>query len=123
MRRRSGRSRREQADLRPELDSIPCPLAEYATALRLVLHFGHDWWARVTRCVSGNLTSAAMLGVKLSQVMLIKVKADEERRLESEREALYADLGESLGPEDARRVISEHRRKSVLGSQRQLRIC
>jgi hypothetical protein len=53
-----------------------------------------------------------MLGVKLSQVMLIKVKADEERRLESEREALYADLGESLGPEDARRVISEHRRKS-----------
>jgi hypothetical protein len=62
--------------------------------------------------VSGTLTSAAMLGVKLAQVMLIKVKADEERRLESEREALFADLEESLSPELARRVISEHRRKS-----------
>jgi hypothetical protein len=62
--------------------------------------------------VSGILTSAAMLGVKVAQVMLIKVKADEERRLESEREALFADLEESLSPELARRVISEHRRKS-----------
>jgi hypothetical protein len=53
-----------------------------------------------------------MLGVKLAQVMLIKVKADEERRLESEREALFADLEESLSPELARKVISEHRRKS-----------
>lgn len=66
-----------------------------------------------TRCVSGTLTSAAMLGVKLAQVMSIKVKADEERRLESEREALFADLEESLSPELARRVISEHRRKSI----------
>ena len=53
-----------------------------------------------------------MLGVKLAQVMVIKVKADEERRLESEREALFADLEESLSPELALRVISEHRRKS-----------
>ena len=53
-----------------------------------------------------------MLGVKLAQVMVIKVKADEERRLESEREALFADLEESLSPELARRVIREHRRKS-----------
>ena len=53
-----------------------------------------------------------MLGVKLAQVMILKVKADEERRLESEREALFADLEESLSPELARRVISEHRRKS-----------
>ncbi len=66
----------------------------------------------VTRCVSGTLTSAAMLGVKLAQVMVIKVKADEKRRLESEREALFADLEESLSPELARKVISEHRRKS-----------
>jgi hypothetical protein len=53
-----------------------------------------------------------MLGVKLAQVMILKVKADEERRLESEREALFADLEESLSPELARKVISEHRRKS-----------
>ena len=66
----------------------------------------------VTRCVSGTLTSAAMLGVKLAQVMVIKVKAEEKRRLESEREALFADLEESLSPELARKVISEHRRKS-----------
>jgi hypothetical protein len=54
-----------------------------------------------------------MLGVKLAQVMIIKVKAEEERRLESEREALFADLEESLSPELARKVISEHRRKSI----------
>jgi hypothetical protein len=53
-----------------------------------------------------------MLGVKLAQVIILKVKADEERRLESEREALFADLEESLSPELARKVISEHRRKS-----------
>ncbi len=45
MRRRSGRSRREQADLRPQLVRDPCPLAEYAAASCLVSHFGHDWWA------------------------------------------------------------------------------
>jgi hypothetical protein len=61
---------------------------------------------------SGTLTSAAMLGAKLAQVMEIKMKADEARRLETEREALVAELEESLSPELAKQVEAVILRRS-----------
>ena len=61
---------------------------------------------------SGTLTSAAMLGAKLARVMEIKMKADEARRLETEREALVAELEESLSPELAKQVEAVMLRRS-----------
>jgi hypothetical protein len=64
--------------------------------------------ARVGTCASqrlpGILTSAAMLGFKLAQIEILKMKLDEQKRLEQERANLIAELEAALSPEMALRV-------------------
>ena len=52
----------------------------------------------------GLLTSAAMLGFKLAHVEILKLKLDEQKRLEAERAALIAELEATLSPELALQV-------------------
>jgi hypothetical protein len=54
--------------------------------------------------IVGTITSAAMLGFKLAHVEVLKLKWDEQKRLEAEREALIGELEEALSPELALRV-------------------
>jgi hypothetical protein len=56
-----------------------------------------------------------MLGAKVTQVELIKVKADEARRLESERAVLFEQLEAVLSPEVAHQVEDalDNRRKTL----------
>ena len=63
----------------------------------------------------GLLTSAAMLGFKLAHVEILKLKLDEQKRLEAEREALIAELEATLSPELALQVeVIMDRRKSFV---------
>ena len=63
----------------------------------------------------GLLTSAAMLGFKLAHVEILKLKLDEQKRLEAERAALIAELEATLSPELALHVeVIMDRRKSFV---------
>jgi hypothetical protein len=63
----------------------------------------------------GLLTSAAMLGFKLAHVEILKLKLDEQKRLEAERAALIAELEATLSPELALQVeVIMDRRKSFV---------
>ena len=55
-----------------------------------------------------------MLGFKLAHVEVLKLKSDEKKRLEAEREALIAELEETLSPELALQVEAIMDRRSSL---------
>ncbi len=59
---------------------------------------------RAPQRLPGILTSAAMLGFKLAQIEILKLKLDEEKRLEQERANLIVELEAALSPEMARQV-------------------
>lgn len=75
---------------------------EYAGARRLDL--GTCGGAHASHGLPGTLTSAVSLGFKFAFVEVLKLKLDERKRLEAEREALIDELEASLSPELALQV-------------------
>ena len=88
--------------MRPGLQHHNPAAPEYAGARRLDV--GTRGGTHASHRLPGTLTSAVSLGFKFAHVEVLKLKLDERKRLEAEREALIDELEASLSPELALQV-------------------